>query len=82
MKTRTGYETNGKYLKFKSGYTSCWNVETEKDMKHFKTEYEADMYIITKVIGCEISYPTCKHYTEQIEGCNNCKYGFNSNCSN
>ena len=82
MKTKSGYETNGSYLKFKSAFTASWNVEIENKIKHFKTENEADMYIITKVVGCEKAYPTCKHFAEQREGCNNCKFGFNSNCSN
>ena len=82
MKTKAGYETNGDYIKFKSGFTGSWNVETENKMEHFKTEYEADMHIITKIVGCEKAYPTCKHYKEQKDGCNNCLFGFNSNCSN
>ncbi len=82
MKTKAGYETNGDYIKFKSGFTGSWNVETENKMEHFKTEDEADMHIITKIVGCEKAYPTCKHYKVQQEGCNNCLYGFNSNCSN
>ena len=82
MKTKAGYETNGDYIKFKSGFTGSWNVETENKMEHFKTEYEADMHIITKIVGCEKAYPTCKHYKVQQDGCNNCLFGFNSNCSN
>jgi hypothetical protein len=53
MKTEAGYETNGNYIKFKSGFTGSWNVETVNKIEHFKTEDEADMYIITKVVGCE-----------------------------
>jgi|694.fasta_scaffold00170_47 hypothetical protein len=82
MKTKSGYETNGDYIKFKSGFTGNYAVETQNDIKHFKNEYEADMHIITKVIGCEKAYPICKHFAEQSEGCNNCAFGFNSNCSN
>lgn len=82
MKTKTGYETNGDYIKFKSGFTGSWNVETETKIEHFKTEEEADMHIITKIIGCEKAYPTCKYYKVQQEGCCDCKFGFNSNCSN
>jgi uncharacterized CHY-type Zn-finger protein len=82
MKTKSGYETNGDYIKFKSGFTSCWNVETQNDIQHFKNELDADMHIIIKIIGCEKGYLTCKYYTEQIQGCQNCKIGYNSNCSN
>jgi len=82
MKTKAGYETNGDYIKFKSGFTDNWNVETENEVKHFKTENEADMHIITKIVGCEKAYPTCQYYKSQQEGCNNCLFGFNSNCSN
>ncbi len=82
MKTKSGYETNGDYIKFKNGFTSRWCIETENDIKYFGSEYEANMHIITKVIGCEKAYPTCPHFEQQIEGCNNCKFGFNSNCSN
>jgi len=49
MKTKSGYETNGDYIKFKSGYTGSWKVETEKDTKAFKTELEADLYIQTLI---------------------------------
>lgn len=82
MKTKSGYETNGDYIKFKSGFTRNWAVETEKHIQYYKTEYEADMYIIKEVIGCDKAYGTCKHFHEQKEGCNNCLFGFNKNCSN
>ena len=82
MKTLSGYETNGTYLKFKSGFTTHWKVEVKDKIHLFKTEDEADMHIITKVVGCEKAYPTCKHYQVQRDGCNNCKFGFNSNCAN
>jgi|GEM_PF-5207862 len=82
MKTQAGYETNGDYIKFKSGFTSFWNVETENKMEHFKTEDEADMHIITNILGCEKAYPMCKHFKIQEQGCNNCKFGWNKNCSN
>lgn len=49
MKTRSGYETDGKYLKWKSAYTSQWAVETEKEIVYFKTEQEADNYIKKKI---------------------------------
>ena len=42
MKTKTGYETNGNYIKFKSGFTGEWCVETESGREHFKTEKEAE----------------------------------------
>lgn len=45
MKTQNGYETNGTYLKFKSGFTGLWNVETETEINLFNTEIEADNYI-------------------------------------
>jgi hypothetical protein len=45
MKTKTGYETNGTYLKFKSGFTGMWVVETEKGSEFFKSEKLADAYI-------------------------------------
>lgn len=82
MKTKAGYETNGDYIKFKSGFTSSWQVETETEMKYFKTENEADMHIITNILGCEKGYPMCKHFKIQEQGCNNCKFGWNKNCSN
>ena len=82
MKTKTGYETNGDYIKFKSGFTGSWQVETENKMEYFKTENEADMHIITNILGCEKAYPMCKHYKVQEYGCNNCKFGWNKNCSN
>jgi hypothetical protein len=82
MKTKSGYETNGDYIKFKSGFTSNWAVETENKIQHFKTEDEADSHIVTKIIGCENAYSICKHFKVQSEGCNNCAFGFNSNCSN
>jgi len=82
MKTKSGYETNGDYIKFKSGFTSFWKVETENDIKHFKTEFDADIHIITKIVGCEKGYTNCKYYKEQLNGCQNCKIGYNKNCSN
>lgn len=82
MKTKSGYETNGDYIKFKSGFTSRWNVETENDMQNFKTEFEADMHIIITVLGCEKGYPKCMYYQQQSQGCSNCQIGHNSNCSN
>lgn len=45
MKTKSGYETNGDYIKFKSGFTEFWIVETEKGSEFFKNEKEADDYI-------------------------------------
>ena len=45
MKTQSGYETDGTYLKFKSAYTQFWKVETEKDIRAFRTEAEADEWI-------------------------------------
>ena len=44
MKTKAGYETNGDYIKFKSGFTSSWQVETENKMEYFKTENEANLF--------------------------------------
>ncbi len=82
MKTKSGYETNGDYIKFKSGFTSRWNVETENGTKNFKTELDADMHIIINIIGCDKGYSKCKFYIEQSEGCQNCKIGYNKNCSN
>jgi hypothetical protein len=82
MKTKFGYETNGDYIKFKSGYTGNWVVYTDIKKYSFKTENEADIHIITKIVGCEKAYPICKYYKEQQEGCNNCKFGYNKNCSN
>ncbi len=82
MITKSGYETNGDYIKFKSGFTGSYAVETEKETVFFKTEYEANMHIITRVVGCEDAYSMCTHYKEQKEGCDNCKFGYNSNCNN
>jgi len=50
MKTQIGYETNGDYIKYKSGFTQYWVIETEKGSEFFKTEYEADMYARQVVI--------------------------------
>jgi hypothetical protein len=81
MKAKSGYETNGDYIKYKSGFTSYYMVETEGGVEAFKEEYDADMYIITKVVGCEKAYPTCDHYKSQQHGCYNCSYGRNANCA-
>lgn len=45
MKTKSGYETDGTYIKFKSGFTQFWKVETESIDKIFKTESDADEWI-------------------------------------
>jgi len=45
MKTLAGYETDGIYIKFKSGFTGMWKVETDSKVFIFKTENEADNYI-------------------------------------
>lgn len=82
MKAKSGYETNGDYIKFKSGFTQFWVVETEKGCEYFKTEDEADMHIITKIIGCEKGFAQCKYWPKQFEGCNNCEHGYNTNCAN
>lgn len=44
MKTGSGYETNGTYIKYKSRYSGKWCVETEFYSKAFDTEIEADEY--------------------------------------
>jgi len=82
MKTKSGYETNGDYIKFKSGFTSNWNVETQNNIEHFKNELDAEMHIIIKIIGCENGYSKCVYYNTQKHGCQNCKIGYNKNCSN
>lgn len=44
MKTNSGYTTNGTFIKFKSGHTRSWCVETENKVCFFRTEHEADEY--------------------------------------
>ena len=46
MTTQSGYSTNGNYIKYKSGFTSFWIVETETERESFKTEADANAYII------------------------------------
>jgi hypothetical protein len=82
MKTKSGYETNGDYIKYKCGFTSRWKVENESGIDSFKDEYGADMHIITQIVGCEKAFPICNHWKIQESGCNNCKFGWNKNCSN
>lgn len=79
MKTKSGYETNGDYIKFKSGFTGLIVVETEKKIKTFKTEFEANNHIVTKIVGCEKGYVNCSYYHEQEHGCVGCKFGKNKN---
>ena len=79
MKTKSGYETNGDYIKFKCGFTGNLKVETEKEIKSFKTENEADMHIITNVVGCHIMWASCNHFKKQEHGCYGCSYGKNKN---
>ena len=38
MKTKSGYETNGTYIKYKSGYIDKWIVETETNRNIFTSE--------------------------------------------
>lgn len=45
MKAKSGYETNGDYIKFKSEVTCSWCVETEKGIEYFHREDQADLYI-------------------------------------
>lgn len=45
MTTQSGYSTNGNYIKYKSGFTSFWIVETENERHTFKNENEADTFI-------------------------------------
>lgn len=42
--TKTGYFTDGTYIKYKSGYTKNWKVETVDDTFYFDTEAEADEF--------------------------------------
>ena len=45
MKTKSGYETDGTYIKFKSGFTNKWCVELESMTYFFNSEKEADTFI-------------------------------------
>ena len=49
MKTKSGYETDGSYIKFKSGFTNSWVVETNSETFYFKTEEDADKYILHSI---------------------------------
>lgn len=57
MTTKTGYITDGTYIKFKSGFTGRWVVETEKGAESFKELWEADAYIITLLLEKENEKP-------------------------
>lgn len=46
MKTKSGYSTNGSYIKYKSAFSKFWYVETNNCKNEFKTEKEADLFII------------------------------------
>ena len=50
MKTKSGFITNGTYLKYKSGFTSFWIVETENKRELFDSEAEADLFIASITI--------------------------------
>lgn len=45
MRTKAGYETNGDYIKLKSGFTQFWVVETSIDTYYFESEKDADLFI-------------------------------------
>jgi len=45
MKTKSGYITNGTYIKFQYGFTGWWIVELAEKSYFFKTEIEADNFI-------------------------------------
>lgn len=82
MKTKSGYETNGDYIKFKSGFTGLIVVETQTGISTFKDESEANNHIITKIIGCEEGYVNCEYWRVQQRGCVNCMFGSNENVLN
>lgn len=45
MKTKSGHITNGSFIKYKSGFTGSWCVETKDKTEYFSKEEEADIYI-------------------------------------
>lgn len=45
MKAKSGYQTDGNYIKYKSGFTQSWCVELADKTHFFKTEDEADFFI-------------------------------------
>ena len=54
MKTKSGYETDGRYIKFKSGYTVSWCVEIEKGTFYFNNESLADRFITIYSTGSDL----------------------------
>lgn len=74
MKTVSGYETNGTYLKFKSGFTTNWKVEVKEKIHLFETEEEADEFIFNMKLDrqneiLKIISDTYKliNFTDQVE---------------
>ena len=67
MKTKSGYETNGTYLKYKSGYTASWCVEIERGVMYFQTEREADKYISVMATGSDLWNNSEKEFIKECE---------------
>jgi hypothetical protein len=49
VKTLSGYETDGTFVKYQHPYTKFWIVETaDNRINHFYSEQEADEYLVKR----------------------------------
>jgi hypothetical protein len=68
MNTKSGYQTNGTYLKYKSGFTSNWIVEINNQGCIFlKTEQDADRFVTLHTTGSDLWSERDKEFMKECK---------------
>lgn len=69
MKTKSGYETNGTYLKYRSGYTLSWCVEiNNQGVIYLKSERDADRFVTLHTTGTDLWSDRDKEFMKEHSG--------------